>query len=158
MFQPVAEHYVDDPRPLNRLAFAYAHEGNAAAAARTYIELDQIFPDFPYNRGDRAWAYAYVGDSIGSEAVGARCVEAGDGDCAARLFMDVLSRRRNANQVTRELLAAAYPLAAPTLRERLNASGLRAVAAWLRGQELEELAQRADGDAAMRDAAGGARN
>jgi hypothetical protein len=149
MFAPVAARYADDPRPLNRLAYAYAHENDRASAARAYIDLDESFPDFPFNRGERAWAYAFVGDLRGSDAVFARCIEAGDDECAARLFVEVVARRRSPRQVDRELLAAAYPVAAPALPRRLGAAGLRTVADWLRGAGLDELGRRADADAEM---------
>jgi hypothetical protein len=158
MFRPVAEHYFDDPRPLNRLAFSYAHENDQLAAARTYVELEETFPDHPFNRGERAWAYAYLGDLPRSEAVLMRCVELDDGECAARLFVDVVTRRRNPNRVSRELLAAAYPVAAPVLPRRLDAAGLRAVANWLRNAGLEELGRRAEADAAAKQAAEQGRN
>ncbi len=153
MFRPVAERYADDPRPLNRLAFAYGHENQPAAAARTYVEIEEAFPDFPFNRGERAWAYAFLGDLRGSEAVLERCVALGDEECTARLFVDVVTRRRNPNRVSRELLAAAYPVAAPTLSRRLDAGGLRAVASWLRQAGLDELSRRAEADAAAQEAA-----
>ena len=148
MFGPVAAHYADDPRPLNRLAFAYAHEHNEAAAARAYVELDGAFPDFPFNRGERAWAYAYLGDLRRSDAMLARCAEMHDAECAARLFADVVARRRDPRRVSRELLATVYPVAAEALPARLDAGGLRAVAVWLERAGLEELARRADADAA----------
>jgi hypothetical protein len=153
MFGPVAAHYADDPRPLNRLAFSYAHENDQPAAARAYVELDETFPDYTYNRGERAWAYAYLGDLRRSDAVLLRCVELHDGDCAARLFVDVARRRRDPRRVSRELLAAVYPVAADALPQRLDATGLRAVATWLRNAGLEELGRRADADAAAAEAA-----
>ena len=62
MFAPVAAVHPDDPRPLNRLAYAYGSEGNAVASARAYVELEETFPEHPFNRGERAWAYAFLGD------------------------------------------------------------------------------------------------
>ncbi len=147
MFAPVAARYTDDPRPLNRLAYAYAHENDPASAARAYVDLDQSFPDFPFNRGERAWAYAFVGDVRGSDAVFERCIDADDAECAARLFVEMVARRRNPRRVDPELLAAAYPVAAPVLPRRLGAAGLRTVAKRLRSAGLDELGRRADADA-----------
>jgi hypothetical protein len=147
MFAPVAARYVDDPRPLNRLAYAYAHENDPMSAARAYVDLDQSFPDFPFNRGERAWAYAFLGDLTGSDAVFARCIEAGDDECAARLFVEMIAGRRSPQRVEPELMAAAYPVAAPTLPRRIGAAGLRTVAEWLRQAGLDELGRRADADA-----------
>lgn len=144
MFRPVADRYVDDPRPLNRLAYSYAHENQPVAAARAYVDLDEIFPEHPFNRGDRVWAYAFLGDVEGSNAVVRRCIALDDAPCAARLFEDVVAGRRRSRDVTPELLAAAYPVAAPALTQRLNAQGLRTVAEWLRRAGLDELAGRAD--------------
>jgi hypothetical protein len=148
MFRPVADRYVDDPRPLNRLAYAFAHENQPAAAARAYVDLDEIFPEHPYNRGERVWAYAFLGDLGRSEQVLRRCIALDDAECAARPFLDVVGRRRRARDLDPEILAAAYPVAAPVLRTRLDTNGLRAVAVWLRRAQLDELAARADGDAA----------
>ncbi len=153
MFAPVAAHYVDDPRPLNRLAFSYAHENDLGAAARTYVELEETFPDYPFNRGERAWAYAYLGDLRRSDAVLRRCIELADAECAARLFVDVVARRRSPRRVSRALVAAAYPVAAPVLPTRLDVSGLRAVGDWLRTLGLADLAAHAEADAAARAAA-----
>lgn len=147
MFAPVAARYAGDPRPLNRLAYAYAHENDRASAARAYVELDESFPDFPFNRGERAWAYAFLGDLHGSDAVFARCIEAGDDECAARLFVEMVARRRSPARVEPELLAAAYPVAASVLPRRLGAAGLRTVADWLKSAGLDELGRRADADA-----------
>lgn len=155
MFRPVADRYVEDPRPLNRLAYAYAHENQRIAAARAYVDLDETFPEHPFNRGERVWAYAFLGDLEGSNAVVRRCVALDDAPCAARLFEDVVAGRRRSRDITPELLAAAYPVAAPALAQRLNAQGLRTVAAWLRRAGLDELAERAD--AAASAAPGGLR-
>ncbi len=157
MFRPVADRYVEDPRPLNRLAYAYAHENQPAAAARAYVELDEIFPEHPFNRGERVWAYAFLGDPARSEAVLQRCIALDDAECAARPFFDVLGRRRRARDLSPDVLAAAYPVAAPALRKRLDAGGLRAVATWLRRAGLAELAGRADAEATAADAARSAR-
>lgn len=144
MFRPVADRYVDDPRPLNRLAYAYAHENQPAAAARAYVDLDEIFPEHPFNRGERVWAYAFLGDLERSNDVVRRCVALDDAPCAARLFEDVVAGRRRSRDVAPELLAAAYPVAAPVLEARLNAPGLRTVAQWLRRADLDAEARRAD--------------
>jgi hypothetical protein len=147
MFAPVAAYYSDDPRPLNRLAYSYAHENDFASAARAYVELEETFPDHQYNRGERAWAYAYRGDLGQSDALLLRCAALGDADCTGRLFVDVVTRRRNAASVPRELIAATYPVAAPSLQQRLDPAGWRAVAGWLRSAGLEDLARRAEIDA-----------
>jgi len=154
MFAPVAARYVDDPRPLNRLAYAYAHENDPMSSARAYVDLDQSFPDFPFNRGERAWAYAFLGNLEGSDAVFARCIEAGDDECAARLFVEMVARRRSPERVEPELMASAYPVAAPVLPRRIGAAGLHAVAEWLRRAGLDELGRRADADAEAAAAAG----
>lgn len=154
MFAPVAAVYPDDPRPLNRLAFAYAVEGNAVASARAYVELEETFPEHPYNRGERAWAYAFLGDLPKSDAVLRRCAELGDAECTGRLFVDVVSRRRDARSVSPQVLAATYEVAAPQLPRRLDAGGLRMVAGWLRSAGLDALAVRADADAAAAEARG----
>ena len=156
MFAPVAAVYPDDPRPLNRLAFAYGNEGDAVASARAYVELEETFPEHPFNRGERAWAYAFLGDLPKSDAVLRRCVELGDAECTGRLFVDVVTRRRAARSVSPQLLAATYEIAAPQLPRRLDAGGLRVVATWLRSAGLDAQAARADADAdaaARRDAA-----
>ena len=144
MFRPVADRYVDDPRPLNRLAFAYLQENQPVAAARAYVDLDETFPDHPFNRGERAWAYALLGDLERSDEVYRRCVALGDAECASRLFFDVLGGQRRARDVSPELLAAVYPVAAPVLPRRLDSRGLRTLADWLRRAELDELAARAE--------------
>ncbi|MBY0274073.1 hypothetical protein K2Z84_01935, partial [Candidatus Binatia bacterium] len=140
MFAPVAAVYPDDPRPLNRLAFAYAHQNDFVAAARAYVELEETFPDHPYNRGERAWAYAFLGDLPRSDAVLRRCAALGDAECAARLFVDVVARRRDPRSVGPQLLAPTYEVAAPELPRRLDAEGLRTVASWLRDAGLDALA------------------
>jgi protein O-mannosyl-transferase len=147
MFAPVAAAYPDDPRPLNRLAYSYAHQGDALAAARAYVELEETFPEHPYNRGERAWAYAFLGDRAKGDAVLRRCAEIGDTECTGRLFVDVVTRRRDARSVSPQLLAATYEVAAAQLPRRLDSDGLRMVARWLRDAGLDELAARADGDA-----------
>lgn len=144
MFAPVASHYPDDPRPLNRLAYAYAHERRFADAAQAYVELDETFPDHPFNRGERAWAYAFLRNFRASDAVLRRCVALGDAECAARLYVDVATGQRSPRSVSRELIVATYPVAAPDLPPRLGPGGLRAVAAWLRGAGLEDLAARTE--------------
>lgn len=147
MFAPVAAAYPDDPRPLNRLAFAYAHENDFVSAARAYVDLEETFPEHPYNRGERAWAYAFLGDFRQSDGVLRRCAELGDAECTARLFVDLVARRREPRSVTPELLAATYPVAAPQLPRRLRGGGMRAIARWLRDAGLEDLARQADAEA-----------
>ena len=87
-FRPVAEHYVDDPRPLNRLAFAHLYGGDADAAAALFITLDRRFPDFEFNRAQRAWAYYRRGDRANGDAVLARCAAANDVDCVRLARID----------------------------------------------------------------------
>lgn len=152
MFAPVAALYPDDPRPLNRLAFAYAHEGNPVASARAYVELEETFPEHPYNRGERARAYAFLGDLPRSDAVLRRCAALGDAECTGRLFVDVVTRRRDPRSVSPQLLALTYDVAAPALPARLDAGGLRMVAGWLRSAGLDARADRADADASAAEA------
>src|SRR5436190_1722429 len=49
-FGPVAAYYADDPRPLNRLAFAYLFENRPDEAAELFVKLDDLTPDFEFNR------------------------------------------------------------------------------------------------------------
>ena len=69
--------------------------GEGARQAGSLVTPDGLRFDFPFNRGERAWAYAYLGNFGRSDAVFLRCAEVGDGECTARLFADVVSRRRS---------------------------------------------------------------
>lgn len=80
-FAPVAAHYADDPRPLNRLAFAHLYEGNPDAAAPLFIKLERMAPEFPYNRAQRVWAADRLGEKELAERVLKRCEAERDASC-----------------------------------------------------------------------------
>jgi hypothetical protein len=84
-FGPVAAHYASDPRPLNRLAFAYLYENNPDAAAPLFVKLERMAPDFPYNRAQRAWAAYRLGDRELGDRVKRKCEALGDSQCLAEI-------------------------------------------------------------------------
>jgi hypothetical protein len=84
-FGPVAAHYRDDPRPLNRLAFAYLYENNPDAAAPLFVRVEEMAPDFPYNRSKRAWAAYRLGNKELGDRVVKRCEAEHDAQCLAEL-------------------------------------------------------------------------
>src|SRR5262249_52020445 len=47
-FAPVAAYYSTDPRPLNRLAFAYLFENQPDKAAELFVQVDDMAPDFEF--------------------------------------------------------------------------------------------------------------
>jgi hypothetical protein len=155
MFGPVVARYPGEARPLNRLAFAYGEEGNDGAAARTFIEVEDRFPDFPFNRGQRASSFDQVGDRRRADAIYLRCIREKDADCASRFWFNLLNRRRDARDSRTELVGGTYELAAGTLAQASTAPVLRGIAATLRGKGLELLARRAEADAVAKEAGGG---
>jgi hypothetical protein len=150
-FAPVVARYPDEPRALNRLAFAYAEGGNPAMAANTFIEIEERFPDFPFNRGQRASSYLQVGDRQRADAVIARCIAERDADCATRFWIDVLSGRRDSRASGSELAGGTYDLAADTLARTSTPDMLRIVAGRLRELGLGRLARRAETDARAKE-------
>ena len=84
-FGPVAAHYADDPRPLNRLAFAYLFENNPDAAAPLFVKLELMAPEFPYNRAHRAWAAYRLGNKDLGDRVARRCEAERDAQCLAEI-------------------------------------------------------------------------
>ena len=153
MFAPVVARYPGEPRPLNRLAFAYGEEGNDGMAARTFIDLENRFPDFAFNRGQRASSFDQMGDHRGADAIYLRCVRERDAECAMRYWVNVLNGKRRPEQSSTELVGAAYELAATQLAQASSPSVLRTVAASLRTKGLELLARRAEADAEAKERA-----
>lgn len=84
-FGAVAEHYATDPRPLNRLAFAYLYENNPDAAAPLFVKVERMAPDFPYNRAQRAWAAYRLNDRELGDRVKQKCEALGDVQCLAEI-------------------------------------------------------------------------
>jgi hypothetical protein len=146
---PVAARYPDEPRALNRLAFALAEEGNRFAAASTFVEIEERFPDFPFNRGQRASAFEDLGDRRRAEEVWRLCIRDRDSDCAARYWFDVLNGRRSPRDSSSEIVGGTFEVASGALEKASSPGVLRAVAAQLRAKKLELLARRAD-EAAIR--------
>jgi hypothetical protein len=153
-FEPVVARYPAEPRAMNRLAFAYAEEGNSLMSARTFIEIEERFPDFPFNRGQRASSYLQMGDRARADAVIARCIAERDADCATRFWVDVLNGRRNVRAGGSALAAGTYELAAEQMVQALSPDLLRIVADRLRELGLGRLAHRVQTDARAREAAG----
>jgi hypothetical protein len=119
LFGPVAARYgTFDPRALNRLAHAYFDAKDDRSAASTFIELDELHPEFPYNRAQRAWAFSFVGAAAGAEDVLTRCLEASDRDCAVGFCRDVLRQRVRASafgaKVRGDIVALARPALTPS--------------------------------------------
>ena len=128
-FAPVAAYYSDDPRPLNRLAFAHLFANEPDQAAELFVKLDHMSPDFEFNRAQRAWAAYRRGESATGDAVIARCIVAGDNDCLVSFWNDLLSGNTNAGRVGTGALVDAYRAAAET---RVPAQTLQAAAQILR--------------------------
>lgn len=84
-FGPVAAHYPTDPRPLNRLAFAYLYENDPDAAAPLFVRVERMAPDFPYNRAHRAWAAYRLNDRELGDRVKKKCEALGDTQCLAEI-------------------------------------------------------------------------
>jgi hypothetical protein len=138
-FAPVAAYYADDPRPLNRLAFAYLYDGRPDQAAPLLVKLDTMAPGFAFNRAQRAWAAYRLDDAARGDAVIARCVAAADVECLRAFWNDVLAMNIAAGRPGTAALADAYlglaeagtPLPSPTLRgiaDALRQRGLIALA------------------------------
>ena len=111
-FGPVAAYYADDPRPLNRLAFAHLYAGEPDQAAELFVKLDEMAPDFEFNRGQRAWAAYRRGESASGDAIITRCIVAGDNACLASFWNDVLSGNTNPGRVGTGALVDSYRAAA----------------------------------------------
>ena len=152
MFAPVVAHYPDEPRALNRLAFAYGDEQNDVMSARTFVEIEERFPDFPFNRGQRAESYLRLGDRRRADAIVARCVALNDVDCCFRYWIDVLNGKRRPDDASAALLGGTYERAATELAKASTPRVLRTIAGWLRQKGLEQLARRAEADAAAKEA------
>lgn len=86
-FGPVAAHYPRDPRALNRLAFAYLYDDQPDAAAPLFVKIEQLAPDFPYNRAHRAWAAYRLNEMELGDRVKKRCEAEGDAQCLAEIRM-----------------------------------------------------------------------
>jgi hypothetical protein len=152
-FAPVVARYPDEPRALNRLAFAFADEQNSLMSSRTFVEIEERFPDFPFNRGQRATSFMNLGDRRRADAIFARCVALNDADCSFRFWMDVLNGRRRTRDASAALVGGTYERAAALLARASSPDRLRTIAGWLREHGLEALARRAEADAAAKDAA-----
>lgn len=152
-FAPVVARYPDEPRALNRLAFAYGDEQNSFMSARTFVEIEERFPDFPFNRGQRASSYYQLGDRPRADAILARCVALDDVDCAFRFWLDVLGGRRGTRDASAALVGGTYERAASKLAQASSPAALRTIAGWLREHGLDALARRAEADAAAKDTA-----
>lgn len=150
-FAPVVARYPDEPRALNRLAFAYADEQNAVMSARVFVEIEERFPDFPFNRGQRAAAYHRLGNRPRADAILARCVALNDADCAFRFWLDVLGGTRTTRDASAALVGGTYERAASKLAQASTPAVLRTIAGWLREHGLEALARRAEADAAAKE-------
>lgn len=146
---PVAARYPDEPRALNRLAFALGEAGNRFAAASTFIEIEERFPDFPFNRGQRASSFDDLGDRRRADEIWRLCIRDRDADCASRYWFDVLNGRRTPRDTSSEIVGGTFEVAAGTLEKASSPDVLRAVAAQLRVKKLELLARRAE-EAAIR--------
>lgn len=155
MFAPVVARYPDEPRPLNRLAFAYGEEGQHVAAARTFVDLDERFPDFPFNRGQRASSYDLLGQRARADALYQRCAREHDADCTVRFWVDVLNGKRDVRTAGTEIVGRTYEEAATRLAEVSSPGALRTIAAALRAKQLETLALRAEDDARAKEPAAG---
>jgi hypothetical protein len=151
-FAPVVARYPDEPRALNRLAFAYA-EQNPLMSSRTFVEIEERFPDFPFNRGQRATSFMNLGDRRRADAVFARCVALNDAECAFRFWIDVLNGQRRTRDASAALVGGTYERAAELLARASSPDVLRRIAGWLREHGLEALARRAEADAAAKEAA-----
>ena len=149
---PVVARYPDEPRALNRLAFAFADERNSVMSSRTFVEIEERFPDFPFNRGQRATSFMNLGDRRRADAVFARCVALNDADCALRFWIDVLNGQRRTHDASAALVGGTYERAAALLARASSPDVLRRIAAALREHGLEALARRAETDAAAKEA------
>ncbi|MEO8679493.1 MAG: hypothetical protein ABI665_10635 [Vicinamibacterales bacterium] len=141
-FAPVAAHYADNPRPLNRLAFAYLYENRPDQAAPLLVKLDAMAPGFEFNRAQRAWAAYRLGEASRGDAVIARCVAAADVECLTVFWNDVLAMNIAPDRPGTGALADAY-LGLAEAGTPLPAATLRGIADALRQRGLIALAFRA---------------
>ena len=151
-FAPVVARYPDDPRALNRLAFAYGDEQNDLMSSLTFVEIEERFPDYPFNRGQRVTSLLRLGDRRRADALVARCVALNDADCTFRYWVDLLNGQRRPEDASAAMLGGTYERAATQLARASSPRVLRAIAGWLRQKGLEELARRAEADAAAKEA------
>jgi hypothetical protein len=143
-FGPVAAYYAEDPRPLNRLAFAYLFDNRGDEAAELFVRLDDMAPDFEFNRAQRAWAAYRRGESSRGDAIVTRCVVAADTSCLTAFWNDVMNGGIQAGRVSSGAIADAFLGVAETGFTNWTPAMLRACAQLLRQRGLVSQAQRAE--------------
>jgi protein O-mannosyl-transferase len=149
----IVAQYPDEPRALNNLAFAELGEPDrVGSAVQAFVNLDQSFPDFPSDRGQRAWAYSYLGDHARSGAIVEGCVRDHDVQCAFYFWVDLTNSGRNPQDISPALMGAAYDVTAEALEQNYDPNMLRTIAGWLRGKGLEDRARRVEAAAAQKEA------
>lgn len=141
---PVVARYPDEPRALNRLAFALGEAGDRFGSARTFTEIEERFPEYPYNRGQRASSFDVLRDRRRADQVYRLCVAGRDVDCSVHFWMELLAGRRMPRDTGSDIVGGTYEVAGSRLVETLPEQGMQRVIQLLRGRKLELLARRAE--------------
>jgi hypothetical protein len=144
LWQPVAERYPNDVRPVASLAGAYRWQRRDDEAVRALVDLEKRFPDYSDVRDDEAWAHMRLGQIEHATALIVRGIGEKNPGCIKQFWLALLASSSPPPIDQRDVVAKAFDVGFDAMKTGLHRpDDFLRIAAILESLGLHDRAQSA---------------